>query len=88
MARPDGGTCSDKSMSDLPTPRTMATTGFRMSVWCKACHHRTYADWQRLIDAGRGDVPIVKLRWRCVACGSRMTDAVVAGDHLWHADRN
>jgi hypothetical protein len=25
-------------------------------------------DLQKLIDQGRGDVPLVKLKWRCLAC--------------------
>ena len=46
-------------------------------VWCKACHHQAPADLQALIDAGRGDVPLIKLRFRCTVCGSRLTDSVV-----------
>jgi hypothetical protein len=33
-------------------------------VWCKACHHQTPADLQALVDAGRGDVPVINLRYR------------------------
>jgi hypothetical protein len=29
------------------------------------------------VDAGRGDVPLVKLRFPCANCGSRLTDFVV-----------
>jgi hypothetical protein len=28
-------------------------------VWCKSCRHRRDADLQALVDAGRGDVPLV-----------------------------
>jgi hypothetical protein len=46
-------------------------------VWCKACHHQAPADLQALADAGRGDVPVKDLRFRCAQCGSRLTDHVV-----------
>jgi hypothetical protein len=31
------------------------------------------ADLQRLVDTGRGDEPLIHLRYRCVRCGSRLT---------------
>jgi hypothetical protein len=34
------------------------------------------ADLAGLIAAGRGDTPLVQLRWRCAACGSRRIDMV------------
>jgi hypothetical protein len=46
-------------------------------VWCKARHHEAPADLQGILDAGRGDVPIKDLRFRCAQCGSRPTDSVV-----------
>jgi len=46
-------------------------------VWCKSSHHRAPADLQAIIDAGRGDVPLKDLRFRCTKCGSRLTDSVV-----------
>jgi hypothetical protein len=63
---------------ELPTARSMLRARFlRLHVWCKACHHAVDADLQGLIDRGRGDVSLVKLRFRCAKCGSRRTDAVV-----------
>ena len=63
---------------ELPTARSMLGTKFlRLHVWCKACHHAADADLQALIDSGHGDVPLIKLRFRCAKCGSRRTDAVV-----------
>ena len=63
---------------ELPTPRTTRRTGYVcVLVWCKACRHRRDADLQRLIDAGKGDVPLVDLRFRCSNCGSSLTDFVV-----------
>ena len=35
------------------------------------------ADLQALIGSGRGDVPLLRLRFRCAKCGSRLTDRVV-----------
>ena len=63
---------------DLPTPRsTLRSRYVRVLVWCKACRHEADADLQALVDAGRGDVPLIKLRFRCSNCGSRLTDWVV-----------
>jgi hypothetical protein len=28
-------------------------------VWCRSCHHQAPADLQALVDAGRGDVPVI-----------------------------
>ena len=61
-------------LHELPTPRTTLRARYvRVLVWCKACRHRRDADLQALIDAGRGDVPLIKLRFRCSNCGSRLT---------------
>jgi hypothetical protein len=46
---------------DLPTARTMATTGFRWHVFCKSCHWAIDADFQQLIADGRGDVRLIHL---------------------------
>jgi hypothetical protein len=37
----------------------------RVLVWCKACRHQADADLQVLVDAGRGDVPLNRLPFRC-----------------------
>ena len=64
--------------NELPTPRTTLRSGYvRVLVWCMACRHRRNADLQGLVDAGRGDVPLVHLRFRCANCGRRLTDFVV-----------
>jgi hypothetical protein len=44
---------------------------------CRACLRSRDADLQALVDAGRGDVPLVRLRWRCAECRSARVDAVV-----------
>jgi hypothetical protein len=46
-------------------------------VFCKSCQHRVDADLQAIIDAGRGDVPLTHLRFRCARCGTANTDFVV-----------
>jgi hypothetical protein len=67
----------------LPTPRSTLCSGLRVLVRCTACRHRDYADLQALIDNGRGDVPLIRLRYRCGNCpsGSRFTDWVVTNDY-------
>jgi hypothetical protein len=61
----------------LPTVVTTQATGYVVVlVWCKSCHHQGPADLAALIAAGKGDVPLISLRWRCGRCGSRLTDWV------------
>jgi hypothetical protein len=61
----------------LPTPRsTLRDSSARVLVWCKACRHQADADLQKLVDTGRGDVPLIHLKYRCSRCGSRLTDFV------------
>jgi hypothetical protein len=51
---------------DLPTPRsTLRSRYARVLVWCKACRRQREADLQALVGAGHGDVPLIKLRFRC-----------------------
>jgi hypothetical protein len=38
-----------------------------------------------LIAAGRGDVPLIRLRWRCGRCGSRLTDWVCSSKYAMAA---
>jgi len=47
-------------MNGLPTPRTtLRARHVTRLVWCKGgCQHQAHADLQKLIDAGRGDVPL------------------------------
>ena len=63
---------------DLPTPRSTLQSRLRVFVRCSACRHRDYADLQKLVDSGRGDAPLIRLRFRCTGCGSsEHTDWVV-----------
>jgi len=62
----------------LPTPRSTLRSRYTcVLVWCKSCRHQREADLQRLVDTGKGDVPLIKLRFRCSNCGGRLTDWVV-----------
>jgi len=67
---------------DLPTPLSMSKTGLRLQVWCKSCHHTRDADFHHLIDIGKGETPLIRLRWRCSRCGSQLTDSAISGSHL------
>jgi hypothetical protein len=67
---------------DLPTARSKAPTGLRIHVWCKACRHSGNADLDALIHAGKGDIPLVRLKWQCANRRSGMTDFVVTGAHF------
>jgi hypothetical protein len=44
--------------------------------------HAKDADLAALIAAGRGDVPLVQMKWRCGNCGSRLTEFIVGGSHM------
>ena len=47
--------------------------------WCKGgCRHQAHADLQALIEQGRGEVPLTRLKFRCSNCGSDRTDWVIA----------
>jgi hypothetical protein len=67
---------------ELPTPRSISRTGYRVHVWCKSCRHAKDADLAALIDAGRGDMPSGQMKWRCSNCGSRLTEFIVGGSHM------
>jgi hypothetical protein len=76
----------------LPTPRSTLRAGLGVLVRRTACRHRDYADLQRLVDAGRGDTPLIRLRYRCSNCagGSPLTDWVVTNDYApqpWQPSR-
>jgi hypothetical protein len=63
-------------LHELPTPRTTLQSRYvRVLVWCTSRRHQRDADLQALIDAGRGDVPLIHLKLRC-SSGSRLTDFV------------
>jgi hypothetical protein len=32
--------------------------------------------------SGKGDVPLVQMKWRCGNCGSRLTEFIVGGSHM------
>jgi hypothetical protein len=75
----------------LPTPRsTLRDSSARVLVWCKACRHQADAPLQKLVDTGRGDVPLIHLRYRCSKCRSRLTDFVCTstygGRPAWNRD--
>ena len=63
----------------LPTPRTTLRARYvSLLVWCKGgCQHQAHADLQALIDQGKGEVALSRLKFRCSNCGSDRTDFVV-----------
>jgi hypothetical protein len=61
----------------LPTPRgTLASSFVAVLVFCRSCRHQREADLQALVDGGRGDIPLVRLRWKCSRCRSERADFV------------
>ena len=66
----------------LPTARDFRTSNYRLIVWCKACRHQTEMPFPTIVEQGKGDVPLIDLRFRCENCGSRLTDSAVSGSHM------
>jgi hypothetical protein len=66
---------------------TLRSSYARVLVWCKACRHQREADLQVLVDSGHGDVPLIKLRFWCSNCGSRLTDWVVTAKNTGPSGR-
>jgi hypothetical protein len=48
----------------------------RILLTCWHCRHQADADLQSLIDGGRGNVPLVRLRWRSARCRSDRIDMI------------
>jgi len=46
-------------------------------MWCKACHHQGPADLQAIVDAGRREVPLKHLKFRCAKYGKRPRDMTI-----------
>jgi hypothetical protein len=64
----------------LPNPRTTLRTGYiRVLVLCKPRRHQANADLQAIVAAGRGDVPLTELRFRC-SLGMRHRPDRLSGD--------
>ena len=68
-------------MTDLPTVRDYKGE-HRLVVWCTASPFQRELSFKTLVDKGKGDIPVVNLRFRCTNCGSLGTDSVVSGTHL------
>jgi hypothetical protein len=74
-------------MSGLPA--ALSTQGNRctVEVWCNGCRRAVPVDLQRLIDGGRGNVPLIELRWRCSGCDGNSFGLIVGSRHTgpgWH----
>ena len=54
---------------DLPTARDYLKSSVRLIIWCKAMQAPD-RDGVARSSIGKGDVPVVKLRFRCENCGS------------------
>jgi hypothetical protein len=47
----------------LSTVVSTRATGYAVVfVWCKCYHHQKVADLEALIEAGKGDTPLINLR--------------------------
>jgi hypothetical protein len=63
---------------ELPTPRsTLQARYVAVLLTCRSCFRSQHADLEALVAGGRGDVPLMELRWWCSNCRSRLVDFVV-----------
>jgi hypothetical protein len=67
-------------MSDLPTARTTVGNGCTVEVWCNGCRRAVAVDLQKLIDDGRGDIPLIELKWRCSGCEGTSFGLIVGSE--------
>jgi hypothetical protein len=71
---PDYGAATERArqraglLTDLPTGRGLSN--HKLIVWCKACRRQRGLSGADIVAMGRGDVPLVDLKWRCTNCGS------------------
>ena len=64
--------------SGLPTARTTLRARYLdLSLHCRSASARATRTCRSSSDAGRGDVPLIHLRFRCSYCGHRGCDALV-----------
>lgn len=56
----------------ISTPREFLAQQHALSLYCRPCDRWTEADLRQLVDAGRGDQAIQRMRFTCKDCGSRM----------------
>jgi hypothetical protein len=84
LRAPGAGTDRHGAAEAMPTPCSTLRSGLRVLVRCTACRHRSYADQQKLIDTGRGDVPLIRLKYRCTNCAGGAVHRL-GGDQRLHA---
>jgi hypothetical protein len=63
---------------ELPTPcSTLQARYVAVLLTCRSCLRNRHADLEALVADGRGDMPLIELRWRCSNCRSQRVDFVV-----------
>ena len=63
--------------------RASAAVRFGRSCWFEGdCHRKRNANLETLVVGDRGDVPLVRLRWRWGNCSSRLTEFIAGGFHM------
>ena len=74
----------------IPTISSTIACHNSLDVICNECSNSQDADLEALERAGRGDTPVIELRFKCSRCGSLDTFALVMGsghgyasDKLW-----
>jgi hypothetical protein len=78
-----------------PTARFIVETGADLDIFCERCRAmRLVMNLpQRLVDTGRGDIPVDALRFRCNRCHDLGTpwvsaagNATIGRERLWPPD--
>lgn len=55
----------------MPTVLSALEAGNVVYAFCADCNHNAEIDLSHIVARGLGAVPLVELKFRCTACGSR-----------------
>jgi hypothetical protein len=61
----------DTDSTGLPTALSALKTDHVVSAFCRNCDHNAKVDLAHIVARGLGAVPLIELKFRCSACGSR-----------------
>lgn len=66
--------CDDDDVKPISinTPAQYLEHRHELGLYCRACERWTVADLRRLVDMGKGDASIARLRFTCSDCGGKM----------------
>lgn len=54
----------------VDSARSMLEQGYRLTAYCDPCGVSREVDLAKMVAEGRGDVILIRRRWRCKNCGA------------------